>query len=61
MPAVLQRSQGQIYKKRCHEELEAHAHGIAGYALTLMHSVRAFALTFRVPQGDTLHFLAQSL
>ena len=32
------------------------AWGIANYALAVMHSVQAFALTLRVPQSDT-HFI----
>jgi hypothetical protein len=41
--------------------LEACAPGIANYSLAVMHDVEAFALTLRVPQGDTLHFPGENL
>jgi len=42
-------------KKGCHAEApEACALGIANYALTLMHGVKAFAHMVRVPHHDTL-------
>jgi len=49
--------QEEMTKKGCHAEaLEACALGIADYALAVMPGVKAFALTLRVTQDDTLRF-----
>jgi hypothetical protein len=58
-------SEGEMTKKGCHAEAQACpesiegkpcAWGIANYALAVMHGVKAFALTLRVPQVDSPHF-----